>query len=98
MRDRSRVIECDASMWGCGGGMDRLVQISTPTGFIEPDNMRPLGTNFRRASAWPALGIHCHMMACGKYGSLNLSSTSDGTGTYKVEVVREHVPRLMAGF
>ena len=38
------------------------------------------------------------MMACGKYGSLNLSSTSDGTGTYKVEVVREHVPRLMAGF
>ena len=32
-------------VWGCGGGMDQLVQISTPTGFIEPvDHMRPLNS------------------------------------------------------
>ena len=76
-------------VWGCGGGMDRLVQISTTTGFIEPDKMRPLDHKSRQAGEHQALGIRHHQLADGRYGTLNLSSTSDGTGTYKVEILRK---------
>ena len=75
-------------VWGCGGGMDRLVQISTTTGFIEPDKMRPLSYRAHQA-VLQALGIRHHQLADGRYGVLNLSSTSDGTGTYKVEILRK---------
>ena len=73
---------------GCGGGMDRLVQISTTTGFIEPDKMRPL-TYIANQAVFTALGIRHHQRSDGRYGTLNLSSTSDGTGTYKVEILRK---------
>ena len=76
-------------VWGCGGGMDRLVQISTTTGFIEPDKMRPLNHKSRQAGEHQALGIRHHQLADGRYGTLNMSSTSDGTGTYKVEILRK---------
>ena len=76
-------------VWGCGGGMDRLVQISTTTGFIEPDKMRPLDHKSRQAGEHQALGIRHHQLADGRYGTLNMSSTSDGTGTYKVEILRK---------
>jgi len=75
-------------VWGCGGGMDRLVQISTTTGFIEPDKMRPLSYIANQA-VFPALGIRHHQVASGRYSTLNMSSTSDGTGTYKVEILRK---------
>ena len=75
-------------VWGCGGGMDRLVQISTTTGFIEPDKMRSLRYPAHQA-VFQALGIRHHQLADGRYGTLNLSSTSDGTGTYKVEILRK---------
>ena len=29
-------------VWGCGGGMDPIVQISSRTGFVQADNMRPI--------------------------------------------------------
>ena len=76
-------------VYGCGGGMDRLVQISTTTGFIEPDKMRPLDHKSRQAGEHQALGIRHHQLADGRYSTLNLSSTSDGTGTYKVEILRK---------
>ena len=76
-------------VWGCGGGMDRLVQISTTTGFIEPDKMRPLNHMSRQAGEHQALGIRHHQLTDGRYGTLNMSSTSDGTGTYKVEILRK---------
>jgi hypothetical protein len=76
-------------VWGCGGGMDRLVQISTTTGFIEPDKMRPLDNKSRQACEYQALGIRHHQLANGGYSTLNMSSTSDGTGTYKVEILRK---------
>jgi hypothetical protein len=69
--------------------MDRLVQISTTTGFIEPDKMRPLDGASRRAGEYQALGIRHHQLADGRYRTLNLASTSDGSGTYKVEVLRK---------
>ena len=75
-------------VWGCGGGMDRLVQISTTTGFIEPDKMRPLSYSANQA-VFQALGIRHHQLADGSSGTLNLSSSSDGTGTYKVEILRK---------
>ena len=75
-------------VWGCGGGMDRLVQISTTTGFIEPDKMRPLSYIANQA-VFPALGIRHHQVASGRCSTLNMSSTSDGTGTYKVEILRK---------
>ena len=75
-------------VYGCGGGMDRLVQISTTTGFIEPDKMRPL-TYIANQAVFTALGIRHHQRADGRFGTLNLSSTSDGTGTYKVEILRK---------
>ena len=68
--------------------MDRLVQISTTTGFIEPDKMRPLSYIANQA-VFPALGIRHHQVASGRCSTLNMSSTSDGTGTYKVEILRK---------
>ena len=75
-------------VWGCGGAMDRIVQISSLTGFVQADNMRPL-SGARKPSAWAELGIRSsECVSGGKASSINLTSSSDGTGTYRFEIWR----------
>ena len=46
----------DLRVWGCGGAMDRIVQISSLTGFVQTNNMRPV-TSVLSRSSWVSLGI-----------------------------------------
>ena len=76
-------------VWGCGGASDRLVQLSSLNGNVQPDNMRPL-TAACAPSTWQKLGI-CPSDTIhpdGRCSSINLASSSKGTGTYRVEIWR----------
>ena len=37
----------DLRVWCCGAGGDRIVQISSLTGWVDPDKMRPLNSTSR---------------------------------------------------
>jgi hypothetical protein len=52
--------------------------------------MRPINYPAHQA-VFQALGIRHHQIndGRGRYSTLNMSSTSDGTGTYKVEILRK---------
>ena len=78
----------DLRIWGCGGGMDRIVQISSLTGFVQVDNMRPLnGSN--TPAFWKSLGLRpSPTMSGATCNSINLLSSFNGTGTYRVEIWR----------
>ena len=71
--------------------MYRIVQSSSLTGFVNTANIRPL--NFPlRPEDWEALGVrpspHPNVDASGRKKSVNLSSSADGTGTYRAELWR----------
>lgn len=57
----------DLRIWGCGGGMDRIVQISSLTDFIQADNMRPLNGPKTLSSAFAPQRVHLP----GRVGQLN---------------------------
>ena len=88
----------NAVIWGCGGGPDRaFVQCSmaSPQGWINPDNMRPLNGSEKPAK-WNELGIRKTLgwesqILSKSYGyckSINLTSSANGTGTYRAELWR----------
>ena len=83
-------------IWGCGGGMDRMVQISdATTGFVDPTAMRPIQGREQPAE-WDRLGIRKspeweHQRATfrgGQCTSVQLTEHSNGEGTYRAEVWR----------
>ena len=78
-------------VWGCGGGMDRIVQISSLDGFVQPDNMRPLNHGPSPLAEWKSLGIRpSHTVTNNRCKSINLTSSANGTGTYRVEIWRNN--------
>ena len=78
-------------LWGCGGGVDRIVQISSLTGFVQADNMRPLN-GAKSPRMWQELGIrNSECVSNGRCASVNLTSSSNGTGTYRGEIWRNGV-------
>lgn len=74
-------------VWGCGMGMDRMVQCSTKTGWFQAENMRPAAFSLTPAH-WQEIGIRASptMNKDGRCCSINLDSSSDGTATYQVEI------------
>jgi hypothetical protein len=69
--------------------MDPIVQISSRTGFVQADNMRPI-TFPNKLSGWAELSIRPSVTIApdGRSGSINLTSSANGTGTYRVEIWR----------
>ena len=100
----------EATVWGCGGGPDRaFAQCSMQPGaggFIDPNNMRPLNGSEKPAT-WDMLGIRKTLewesqILSNKIGyckSINLSSSANGTGTYRAELYRggQRVHTFMIG-
>jgi hypothetical protein len=86
--------EEDLRVWGCGGGMDRIVQISTAPDYpyLNPDLMMPLNASakptdwdkrgIRKALDWKRQTVEWKVK--GRCSSINLDETADGTGTYRV--------------
>ena len=78
-------------VWGTGGGVDRIIQSSTLTGFVNPDNVRPLSFPMR-PEQWEELGVRPSLnpnvdkQGCKK--SINLSSVANATATYRAEIWR----------
>ena len=68
--------------------MDRIVQISSLTGFVQADNMRPLHFHYTLRRKWEELGIRSSDSTAKYVGSLNLTSSANGTGTYRAEIWR----------
>jgi hypothetical protein len=79
-------------IWGCGMGMDRMVQCSMKTGWFNAESMRP-ATWAATPAHWEELGIRASpsVHPDGRCQSINLDSSSDGSGTYKVEIYEEGV-------
>ena len=80
------------AVWFSGGGGDRIVQSSSLTGFVNTHNIRPLNFPLRPAD-WEALGVRPSPnpnagSSGGRKASVNLSSSADGTGTYRAELWR----------
>ena len=71
--------------------MDRIVQISSLDGFVQPDNMRPLNHGPSPLAEWKSLGIRpSHTVTNNRCKSINLTSSANGTGTYRVEIWRNN--------
>ena len=79
------------AVWFSGGGGDRIVQSSSLTDFVNTRNIRPLTFRLRPAD-WEDLGVrpspNPSVDQWGRKSSVNLSSSSDGTGTYRAELWR----------
>ena len=69
--------------------MYRIVQSSSLTGFVNTANIRPLAFPLRPED-WEALGVrpspNPNVDQRGRKSSVKLSSSADGTGTYRAEL------------
>ena len=63
------------------------MQISSLTGFVQTNNMRPVTSMYPRSS-WVSLGICPSLSVKARCGSINLTSSANGTGTYRCEIWR----------
>ena len=70
-------------------GTDRMVQCSLKTGTFDHRKMRPAKLP-AKPETWDALGFRKSptVQPDGRVNSVNLSSSADGTGTYRVEIYR----------
>ena len=77
-------------VWGCGMGMDRMVQCSMKTGWFSDENMVP-AKGGRAVEYWAHHGIRSSPFPVNprSCASCNLDEHGDGTGTYKVEIYQD---------
>ena len=90
-------------IWGSGGGMDRIIQCCSRSGWFNPENMRPL-TFVQLPERWDECGIRKTLeweemarrhiersggyVSQGRVTSIQLSEHDNGTGTYLAEIWR----------